>query len=451
MEQFLTGKSIQSRKRPVVERSQRGVAYLTIETYAMRLVTLGLMIVSAVLQARLLGPEGKGLLAAALSWSALIGGVALVGLDSAALYFVARSAQYTRWIVRAGLVYALSITLIASALLSLWIDGPGDRRLMLLVMLLTPIFVLMALFNAVCAGLKRIRLTNVINAIAALCYVLVLSVFSVTGIDRFEAVAAAVTAVQVLSLILLAAALRRISNTAYVTPDVPALTHYAVQSFRGNLAGLLFLRSSLVILSSVSPPVQAGIYSIATVFVDVVLMLPNTLINILLPRLAGRSAAFVAERVAMVARHALAGALVLGLLVGSFAFVVVPAGFGEAFRQAAVVALVLCIGAAPGIPGAMLSMYFNALEQPGIPATAAWIGCGVLITGSLMLAPPFGALGAAVAVVIARTAMSLFMITRFCSATRLNWHTLVFQAADWSNGERRIATIYEQIVRTRRA
>lgn len=436
----------------MTQQSQAGVARLTVETYTVRLATLGLMVVSAVLQARLLGPEGKGLLAAALSWSALIGGIALLGVDSAIIYFVARSARHTLWTMRAGSMYAVGIALIALAPLGMQIDTLIDERLIRSVALLTPVFVLTTLFNAICVGLNRIRLTNGINAVSALLYVLALAVLYVAGIDHVESVMAAVLGVQVVVLLLFAVALRPVGPAEYVAPDRPALMRYSLQAFRGNLAGLLFLRSSLVIVSGTASIAQAGIYSIAVVFADVVLMLPNTLTNILLPRLAGQPPETVARRVASAARSAFAGALVLSVLFGGCAFVIVPFGFGEAFRPAAAVALVLCIGAALGTPGMILSLYFNALEQPGTPATAAWIGCGVSIVVSLALAPFAGAMGAAMAVAIARTTTTFVLMMRFCRASRLNWRAfLVFQAADWTSSERKIHAIYEQIVRTRRA
>lgn len=436
----------------MTQQAQPGVARLTVETYAVRLATLGLMVVSAVLQARLLGPEGKGLLAAALSWSALIGGIALLGSDSAIIYFVARSARHTLWTIRASLMYAVGMALIALVPLAFRIDVLIDRRLMLSVALLTPVVVMITLFNAICVGLNRIRLTNALNASAALLYVLALAVLFIARIDHFEAVMATVLGVQIVVLVLFAVALRRAGTAEYVAPERSAIVRYSLQAFRGNLAGLLFLRSSLIIVSGTSSIAQAGIYSIAVVFADVVLMLPTTLTNILLPRLAGQHAETVARHVADAARYAFAGALVTGLLLGGSAFIVVPFGFGEAFRPAAAVALMLCIGAALGAPGMILSLYFNALEQPGTPATAAWIGCGVLIAASLALAPLSGALGAAVAAAIARMATTLVLVVRFCRASRLNWRAfLVFQPADWTSSERRIHAIYEQIVRTRRA
>jgi O-antigen/teichoic acid export membrane protein len=436
----------------VTQSQQSGAVRLMIETYAVRIATLGLMVISAMLQARLLGPEGKGLLAATLSWSALIGGITLLGSDSASIYFVARTAQHTRWMIRAGLMYAVGIALIALVLPGLQINTPIDQQLMLSVALLTPILVLTALFNAICVGLNRIRLSNALNAGSALLYVLALAALSMAHVDQFEPVMATVLGVQVAVLILFTASLRHLSSADYVAPDLSALVRYSLQSFRGNLAGLLFLRSSLIIVSGMAPIAQAGIFSIAVVFADVVTMLPNTLINILLPRLAGQSPAFVARRVADAVRYGAVATLALGLLVGGCAFVVIPFGFGEGFRSAAAVALVLCTGAALGAPGMILSLYFNAIEQPGTPANAAWIGCGVLIAGSLALAPLFGAMGAALAVVIARTTITMVMAVRFCRASSLGWQTLLtLQAADLIKSERKIYAIYEQIVRTRRA
>ncbi len=440
----------------MAHRPQPGVARLVAETYVMRLITLGCLVIAAILQARLLGPEGKGLLATALAWSALIGGVALFGSDSAAIYFVARTANQALWLMRTGLIYAIGLAILAGAPVGAAIvftpQTSADLKVILAIALLAPIFILTSIFNAILVGLNRIRSTNNVNVLSAILYTFALSICFLLHIETFEAITAVVIGVQLTTLILLVAAVQRTGVAECRAPQLPAFMRYALQSFRGNLAGLLFLRSSLIMLGSFAPIAQAGIYSIAIVFADVALMMPNTLTNILLPRLAGQNPALIAARVAAAARYAFAGALALALMIGCGAFLIVPVGFGEAFRPAAPVALLLCIGAALGTPGMILSVYFNAREQPETPATAAWIGCGVVIAGSLALVPFAGAVGAAVATGIARTAMSLFIIARFCRASGLNWRaSLVFQATDWAKSERKIHALYEQVIRARRA
>ncbi|MGQ9550284.1 MAG: lipopolysaccharide biosynthesis protein [Roseiflexus sp.] len=437
-------------------RPQSGVARLVAETYAMRLITLACLVIAAMLQARLIGPEGKGLLATTLSWSALIGGIALLGSDSAAIYFVARAANYALWLMRAGLIYAIGIAVIAGAPIGAAIafthQESTDLKVFLAITLLIPIFILTAILNAILIGLNRIRTTNNINAISSIIYVFTLSLCFLLHIETFESIVAIITGVQLTTLILLVAAVCHSGAAEYRMPEIPAFMRYALQSFRGNLAGLLFLRSSLLILGGFAPIAQAGIYSIALVFADVALMMPNTLTNILLPRLAGQNPALIAAHAATAARYASASMLALALMIGCGAFLMVPVGFGEAFRPAAPVALLLCIGAALGTPGMILSLYFNAREQPGTPATAAWIGCGVLIAGLSVLTPFAGAIGAAVANAVARLAMSLFIIVQFCRASGLNWRiSLVFQATDWAKSERKIHALYEQIIHARRA
>jgi O-antigen/teichoic acid export membrane protein len=422
----------------------------------MRLITLGCLVIAAILQARLLGPEGKGLLATALAWSALIGGVALFGSDSAAIYFVARTANQALWLMRTGLIYAVGLAILAGAPVGAAIafapQASADLKVILAIALLVPIFILTSIFNAILVGLNSIRSTNNVNVISAIFYTFALAVCFLLHIETFEVITAIVigsTTYYADPARCCCAAHRRRRMSCAGASGVYA---YALQSFRGNLAGLLFLRSSLLMLGSFAPIAQAGIYSIAVVFADVALMMPNTLTNILLPRLAGQHPALIATRVAATARYAFAGSLALALMIGCGAFLVVPVGFGEAFRPAAPVALLLCIGAALGTPGTILSVYFNAREQPETPATAAWIGCGVVIVGSLALVPFAGAAGAAVATGIARAATSLFIIARFCRVSGLNWRaSLVFQATDWAKSERKIHALYEQVIRARRA
>ena len=426
------------------------------ETYAMRLIALGCLVIAAILQARLLGPESKGLLAIALAWSALIGGVALFGSDSAAIYFVARAASHALWLMRIGLIYAVGLVILAGAPVGAAIAfmplASADLKIILAIALLAAIFILTSIFNAILAGLNHIRSINNVNVASAILYTFALTVCFLLHIETFEAITAVVIGIQLTTLMMFVAAVQRAGAAECRAPELPAFMRYALQSFRGNLAGLLFLRSSLLVLGSFAPIAQAGIYSIAVVFADVALMMPNTLTNILLPRLAGQHPALIAVRVAATARYAFAGALALALMIGGGAFLVVPVGFGEAFRPAAPVALLLCIGAALGTPGMILSIYFNASEQPETPATAAWIGCGVVIAGSLALVPFAGAVGAAVATGIARAVTSLFIIARFCRASGLNWRaSLVFQATDWAKSERKIHALYEQVIRARRA
>lgn len=183
----------------MAHRPQPGVARLVAETYVIRLITLGCLVIAAILQARLLGPEGKGLLATALAWSALIGGVALFGSDSAAIYFVARAANQALWMVRTGLIYAIGLAILAGAPVGAAIvftpQTSADLKLILAIALLAPIFILTSIFNAILVGLNRIRSTNNVNVLSAILYTFALSICFLLHIETFEAITAVVIGV----------------------------------------------------------------------------------------------------------------------------------------------------------------------------------------------------------------------------------------------------------------
>ena len=63
------------------------------ETYATRILLIGIGLVSAVIVARLLGPQGRGIYAVAAATGALGVQFGNLGLHTSNIYFVARDPQ----------------------------------------------------------------------------------------------------------------------------------------------------------------------------------------------------------------------------------------------------------------------------------------------------------------------------------------------------------------------
>ena len=77
------------------------------------LALAGLAIITGVLTARLLGPSGEGELTAIQTWPLLLGTLAMLGLDSAVIYFIARQPERGRQITSTaatiGVISALTV------------------------------------------------------------------------------------------------------------------------------------------------------------------------------------------------------------------------------------------------------------------------------------------------------------------------------------------------------
>src|SRR5215510_5738094 len=77
-------------------------------------------LVTGMLAARLLGPEGRGQLAAAQAWPWFLVTLGSFGLTEAIAYFVARSPSRARAALATGLLLAVPFTLVAVAA-GLWL------------------------------------------------------------------------------------------------------------------------------------------------------------------------------------------------------------------------------------------------------------------------------------------------------------------------------------------
>jgi O-antigen/teichoic acid export membrane protein len=79
----------------------------------MSLAVLG--VVTGILAARLLGPSGEGELAAIQTWPLLLGTLAMPGLDSALVYFIARQPEKGRQFTSTAVLIGLFSSLIVGA------------------------------------------------------------------------------------------------------------------------------------------------------------------------------------------------------------------------------------------------------------------------------------------------------------------------------------------------
>src|ERR1019366_4064119 len=82
-------------------------------TFATNMALAVLAVATGVLAARLLGPSGEGELTAIQTWPLLLGTLAMLGLDSALVYFISRQPergkQLTSTAVLIGLLSALAV------------------------------------------------------------------------------------------------------------------------------------------------------------------------------------------------------------------------------------------------------------------------------------------------------------------------------------------------------
>jgi O-antigen/teichoic acid export membrane protein len=405
------------------ELNAKVVLKLIAQTYSVRVFSLAASFLANILLARLVGPEGKGYLATALFWSGLLAGLLTFGLDSAAVYYVGKFPATFPQLSKSFAVYAMVATILGTAVL-ITIERQtnllaGQQLLIWITAGLIFTSLVTGLFDTLYIGLGRLSLTNLVNAVGSAAYlILLLGAFMLHG-NSYAMILLGILAIQLCSsgyLILNSFVLSHGKQDSPV--PWPAFGRYAMKVYAGNLAGIFYLQTNFMILSLVAPTREVGIYSIAQIFSDFILILPATLVNIMFPRAAAMSSAQVIRNVTQAARLSLTTVFVMAVATSLGASFLVPLVFGTAFKPAAGMIWILCFGSAVGALGMILSIYFNGVGRPEIPSSAAWIGFVVVGALTLLLAPRWGGYGAAAAISGSHLIVSLFMLYRYLRDTR---------------------------------
>ena len=360
--------------------------------------------------ARMLGPEGTGGFAIALTLVLLLTVACSLGIEHGVAYYVASG----RWAPRDALRVTLRVALLAGAV------GAG---LCVLARLALP---------AAFGGLSVAS-----TAVAALALPFALTWFYVSfvglAIDRYEAyvlppaLQSALALVLVVALVLvadlpgaivgmtiahvlvaLAAVLwahRRLPPRGAGEPAEPRQLRRALsfgaKGYGANALMLLSTRVDLLFLSAVASTAAVGHYAVAIAVTAVLWLVPSALSDVLFPRIAALSASGEREFRAFVEdkslRHTvLLVLLALPVLIVPLLVLVVPI-YGPAFRPAVELALILLPGVVlMGVSGVM-SATIVGRGKPEYSLYTALVVTPLTLAAYALLIPALDAPGAALA------------------------------------------------------
>jgi O-antigen/teichoic acid export membrane protein len=380
--------------------------------------------VAGVVAARELGPSGRGVVTAVVTWPVLLGYLSLVGMNTAASVRIARGRRAAlattlgsaavHSVVIGGAVALAATVLIPPALAHL--GGDADQ-LAVWAMATIPTLILADILMCVNVALGRLTLANwcrVTGPGVLLAGTLVL-------VSRHAVTPGRIVALTIgsgiVSLVLGAIGFpwRRI---ALSVPEFFDDLKFGAKAHLATLLGVANVRLDLVLMSAFVSASQVGYYGVANNLMVPVTSLGAAGALLLTPRVAamGRSdrGAGVDETQLVSIRDegrryllvSAAGAAVLATL----APVAVPLVFGPAFQPVVVLVWVL-------IPGYIARTYAGMLSAGTLGVRRSWVGnvaegAGFVVTAALLpfLLPRYHALGAAITSTSAYTTAALVAV-----------------------------------------
>lgn len=387
-----------------------------------RVVVAAAGAVVSVVIARLLGPDGSGGYAAAQTAVLVLGVATTLGIEHGVSYYVsgARWHPWQAWVAAmrvaavAGLV-GIALGVAARLAFPSAFAGLSVATSVIAVAAL-PFWLAFFYTGYVALAGDRYEAFVIPPALQALL-TLVLATIGAVIADVEGAVAGMTVATAIVGIGAVAWAATRLSAD-HGEPQPGALRRAASFGIRGYLANTLQIlnyRLDVFLLSAAVGSAAVGQYAVAIAVTGVLWLLPNALADVLFPRIAALSAADGTDEREMVEtkglRHVVLVIAVVTVVIAAALLLLVVPVYGQAFRPAVTVGLIL-------LPGTALIGIANVLSSSllgrGFPNYALYI-VALTVPPTLVLyavlIPAHGARGAALASTISYTGN--FVLTAF--------------------------------------
>jgi O-antigen/teichoic acid export membrane protein len=391
------------------------------------------------------GPTAVGIYALARVLPGLVGVVAAAGLPGAIAYFLAGPDREDR---------RLPLTLVAMALAGgtagtlLWaaasplLGAALFPDLSLALVLLTGATVLTQLIVATaksCSqGSDDLPGANRVIFNEEFMFLPAYGALWLAGLDGYAAAIAGLLLADVATFLL---GWRRLIGRGFFhgaeRPSMGLARRVASYGIRAQLGGVIFLlnlRLDFILLQLLAGPAVLGVYAVASKFAELIKVPGTALTYVLYPRYAREGATGASEKARkLLPRACLAtGAAVVPLAL--VAGLVIPLAYGSDFEGAVVPAQIILLGLClEGVTG-VITGYLYGVGRPGLNSWAMGVGLVVTVVLDLLLIPPFGANGAAIASATAYLTTTLALVWFFWRVSRSELSP-PFRAATLSRAE----------------
>lgn len=383
--------------------------------FATSVVTTGIGIVNGLILARILGPSGKGdfYLLTLLPTTVTI--LIQLGLPQAFGFYAARGQTIRINAMALTLTIALSVPafILTFALLPVLrstILHFLDPYMIILGLAALPLLLVATFTTGILLGRQAVRwyaAASVGLTVASFCvYVLIVGVF---GFGLVGALWAALLGACFGPVAYFVGSVRASARIAHPNPlSYRELFRYGLPLYPGNLTQFLSARIDVYLLAwlLVDPSAPLGYYSMAVTMAQLVFFLPNAVSTIYFPHVAGSTREDSDRHVALVSRVTLIITAVVAVALvplGTFMIHLVLPAF-----DAALPAFYLLL---PGVVALslvkVLSSYLAGLAMTAWMSYVNVAALAVNVVANLILIPPFGILGAAVASLVSYSASAI--------------------------------------------
>lgn len=385
------------------------------ETFFTRILIIIIGLATTAMTARILGPEGRGLYAMAVTIGTIGVQIGIFGLHTSNVYFVARNPSLLPVLVGNTLLNSFVFGTLGCFVIGLvfyLIPGiaPVNLGLLILALLWIPPGLATLLLEDLIIGIQEVRTYNKIELGAQFFSVILLGIIIIFKITAVETVFVTALIAQFISFIW---AFRRVKQlfTGYPKTSMALFRKTVWFGFYTYLAAFfsfLLYRVNLLMIQYILGEQQTGLFSVAAVLGDKILLLPVIAGTILFPKLAvinnPRERWQTATKAAL---GVLASTIPLVIGIIFMAEPVIRILYGEAFIPAVPAVYWLLPGLLPLAVGTIYQRYLAASNHVTLMIFSPLIALSVNTICGFFLIRQYGITGAACSASLAYGALAL--------------------------------------------
>ncbi|UJB69467.1 flippase [Acaryochloris sp. 'Moss Beach'] len=390
-------------------------------TFVVRVLLMGLGFVNSIILARILAPEGRGILAVATAVTAMGIQFGNLGLPTANTYTVSKDPTRLPNVLANSLVISLGIGTLGALVLGFIFRmapeiAPVHGTTLTLALMAIPLGLAYMLCLNILVGMQKIRTFNQIevgSTLISIGFVLIVIISQQITVDIL--LGASILA-SCITLTWLFINLRPQMNSA-LQPSFDLFKEnliYGIKAYTSTFLAFLVLKVDLLMINQWLGAEQAGLYSVAVAISNLVYLIPTTVGNIIFPKLC--SIEDWKERYRLLKKVCQPLSLLMVFII-SFtaisAYPLITILYGRSYTLAAQPLLWL-------LPGILVwsieSVFRKLLASDGyrIEIIYAWLAASLTnIVLNIFLIPSMGISGAAISSSLSILVVALVTMTTF--------------------------------------
>lgn len=391
-------------------------------------------VVTSLLSAWALGPEGRGDLTIVLTWPAVFAMIMLIGLPQSYRFWTAKRPDSVSHLFSNALLYSLVIGLLALALGELIIPhlvgerSPEVMRLVRIYALMIPMGMITDLMRGLLEGMRRFAWVGAVRLILfvvqSVGYIALWFSGRLSVANATYTMLAAIAASMILSLVAVWREL--VPGWSPKLSEFRSALQYGLKDYPGAITELANWRLDSLMLAGIGSNTAIGLYTVAVKLSDITTMLASSVGDALMPEVA---ASKKSEEATGIITRSLRLTLVAHLLLIVPLWIAAPYilqfAYGDDFVPVTSVLRLLMIASVIWSVGAIIISGLNGLGHPGLSTIARTAAAVVMVVSLLAWLPRWGIRGAALASIAGYSVMSAVALFWFLRQQKISlWECL---------------------------